>query len=317
MKFLAHLCALALLTSFVFAADPPKGERIFITSHSFHAFVAGKLPVMANAAGIKDQVIVGHQSIGGSKTLQHWNLPLESELPASPAPVAQTAAAAPGATPAPVKKPQVNIAKPALMTGGVDVFTMAPHMTYMPDEGIDHFVELGLQHNPKMRFMVQESWPIFDGWLPDEKIVKNEDRDARSLDIVRTASKRFRDACEAQAAAINKKVGHDVVFVVPAGAAIMKLRELVAEGKVPGFTKQSDLFNDPIGHGKDPIQTLAAYCNFACIYHMSPVGLQDTNPTLDQISPELRPLLQKIAWETVSTYPPAGLGAAKVAAATN
>ena len=38
---------------------------------------------------------------------------------------------------------------------------MAPHVK-IPDEGIDRFVELGLKHNPKMRFLIQESWTPWD-----------------------------------------------------------------------------------------------------------------------------------------------------------
>ena len=35
-----------------------------------------------------------------------------------------------------------------------------------PDEGIDNFVKLGLEHNPDMRFVVQISW---GGWDIDNQ----------------------------------------------------------------------------------------------------------------------------------------------------
>ncbi|MBI5801585.1 MAG: hypothetical protein HZA92_12805 [Verrucomicrobia bacterium] len=43
---------------------------------------------------------------------------------------------------------------------------------------------------------------------------------------------------------------------------------------------------------------------------MSPVGLKDSEPALDMLSPELKPLLQQIAWDTVSSYPMSGVNAA-------
>jgi hypothetical protein len=99
------------------------------------------------------------------------------------------------------------------------------------------------------------------------------------------------------------------VRIVPVGDAVLKLRELIAAGKAPGLTKQTDLFTDLIGHGKEPVLALATYCNFACIYKVSPVGLKDSNPALDKLSPELRPLLQQIAWDTVTAYPFSGVAA--------
>src|SRR6266446_5177802 len=253
MHYLRLLYALAILGSSLPAADAPKGERVFVTAHSFHIFVASRLAPLAKAAGIEGHELVGQQMIGGSKVIQHWDLPDD--------------------------KNKVNA---ALATGGVDVLTMSSHV-YLPDAGIDHFVELGLKHNPKMRFLVQHSWTPWDGWLPGEKVASNEERDTRPLDIVRVANKRFRDALEAQVGDLNKKLGRDAVFIVPVGDAVMKLRELVAAGKAPGLTKQTDLFGDQIGHGRPPIVTLATYCNFACLYHVSPVGLKDNEPVLDKL----------------------------------
>ena len=281
MKLLRLLCALAILSTALVAADPPKGERVLVTAHSFHIFVAPKLAALAQAAGIEGHKLVAAQMIGGSKVIQHWNLPDEKQK-----------------------------AKSALVAAEVDVMTMSPHV-YLPDEGIDRFVELGAKHNPKLRFLVQHSWMPWDGWEGTDKIAKNEDRDTRSLDIVRAANLKWRTNLEAQINRLNQKLGRDAVSSVPVGDAVLKLRELIAAGKAPGLTKQTDLFTDQIGHGKEPILALATYCNFACIYKISPVGLKDTNANLDKLSPELRPLLQQIAWDTVSSYPLSGVTASK------
>lgn len=281
MKFLRLLCALAILGSSLFAAGAPKGERVLVTAHSFHIFVAPRLATLAKAAGIEGHQLVAAQMIGGSKVIQHWNLPDEKQK-----------------------------AKSALAAGEVDVMTMSPHV-YLPDEGIDRFVELGAKHNPKLRFLVQHSWTPWDGWEGDDKVAKNEDRDTRPLDKVRAANLRFRINLETQVNALNQKLGRDAVRIVPVGDAVMKLRELIAAGQAPGLTKQTDLFTDQIGHGKAPIIALTTYCNFACIYRVSPVGLPDNEPALDKLSPKLKPLLQKIAWDTVTDYPLSGVKAAK------
>lgn len=281
MKLLRLLCALAVLTSSLFAADPPKGERVFVTAHSFHIFVANRLAPLAKAAGIEGHTLVGAQMIGGSKVSQHWNLPDEK-----------------------------NKAKSVLNTGETDVLTMSPHV-YLPDEGIDRFVELGAKHNPKLRFLVQHSWMPWDGWEGTDKVAKNEDRDGRALDIVRAANLKWRTTLEVQVAALNKGLGREAVCITPVGDGVMKLRELIAAGKAPGLTKQTDLFTDQIGHGKEPILALATYCNFACIYKVSPVGLKVPNAALDKLSPELDPLLRQIAWDVVTSYPQSGVKAPK------
>jgi len=106
---------------------PPKGLRVFFASHSLMWYVPEPLGKMAEARGIKDHKLVGLQSLGASKTLQHWNLSDDK-----------------------------NEAKKALKSGKVDVFVMSP--ISFPDEGIENFVKLGLEYNPNMRFIVQLSW---------------------------------------------------------------------------------------------------------------------------------------------------------------
>lgn len=272
--------ALSLLAAFLAvrcaAADAPPGQRVFLTGHSFHVFVARQLTQMVEAAGIKGHTI-NAQSIGGSTVLQHWNLPDEK-----------------------------NGAKRALTAGEVDVLTMSPKWD-LPDEGIERFVELGLQHNPKLRVLVQESWSPYDGWLPEERVKANDERDTRGLDTVRASKARWDANLQKQLRALNAKHGREVCYLVPVGDAVLALRELIAAGKAPGLSKQTDLFTDPIGHGKPPLTALTTYCNFAALYRTSPVGLADKQPALDALSPELKPLLQRLAWEAVTKHPMSGV----------
>ena len=276
--FLLRLGAATLLHPRLFAADaPPAGLRVFIMGHSFHMFVAPRLAPLAKAAGIEGHTLAGQQSLGGSRVQQHWDLPDEK-----------------------------NLAKAALREGKVDVITMSPNWV-VPDEGIERFVELGLEHNPKLRVLVQLSWMPGDGATPQDKVKTNEERDTRPLDIPRAAHAQWKSQLEPQLLALNAKLGREVIHAAPAGDAVLKLRELIVAGKVPGITKQSEIFADAGGHGKMPVIALVTYVNFACIYRTSPVGLNDPQPELDKLSPDLKPLLQRIAWEAVTAHPMSGV----------
>jgi hypothetical protein len=271
--FVSWSLALLVLPGVSRAADAPE-LRVFYTGHSFHMFVPARVAQYTKAADVKEYRQAGAQGIGGSRVQQHWD-----------------------------RADAMNTAKNALESGMVDIFTMAPNVT-MPDEGIDRFVELGLKHNPKMRFLIQESW--VPGDYLGKRISGNPMRDETDLKKLKADQEKWRGQMEAQAKALNEKAKREAVFVIPAGDAVVRLRELLAEGKVPGITKQSDLFTDTIGHGKPPVLVLTSYCNYACITGQSPV-----NPKIKDaaVSPELDALLQKIAWETVTAYPMSGVKA--------
>src|SRR5262245_11979445 len=134
-------------------ADDPPRLRVFYTGHSFHMFVPNRVGLAAKAAGISEYQLTGTQGIGGSRVIQHWD-----------------------------KDKGDNKARKALEKGDVDVLTMAPHLQ-IPDEGIDRFVELGLKHNPRMRFLVQQSWIPFDHL--DRRVKDNAERDTVRLDVAR------------------------------------------------------------------------------------------------------------------------------------
>ena len=109
------------------SAPKPVGLGIFTAGHSLHWYVPGIVAELASSYGVKDHKQVGVQSIGVSRTIQHWN-----------------------------HRGGRNQARQALEKGNVDVLTMSP--IQFPDEGIDNFVKLGLGHNPNMKFAVQLSW---------------------------------------------------------------------------------------------------------------------------------------------------------------
>ena len=52
-----------------------QGQKVFTCGHSFHYFMPPILAEMAKAADIKGHEQVGQSSIGGSRIIQHWNVP--------------------------------------------------------------------------------------------------------------------------------------------------------------------------------------------------------------------------------------------------
>ncbi|MCX7047671.1 MAG: hypothetical protein NTX50_19575 [Candidatus Sumerlaeota bacterium] len=260
-----------------------QGQRVFICGHSFHVFVASPLTEVAKMAGIKDHVLAGTQSIGGSRTIQHWNLPDDK-----------------------------NRAKQALIAGNVDVLTLSPHLL-LPDEGIDRFTELALAHNPNIRILIQASWMPYDGNLLNFGQFKNEDRKKTPLNGLRQGQAEWFKKMEAQVQALNQKYGKQAVFIVPVGEAVMVLREKIAQGQAPGLKSPDEMFKDGIGHPTAPVMALCVYCQFAAIYRRTPVGLpmpqfylkaRGANTAWDE---KLNLLLQQIAWEAVSKYPFSGV----------
>jgi hypothetical protein len=71
------------------------GQRVFTWGHSFHVWVPGIVADLAKKVGIEGHQQLGISSIGGSRTIQHWDLPADQ-----------------------------NKAKPAQATGKVEVLTL-------------------------------------------------------------------------------------------------------------------------------------------------------------------------------------------------
>jgi len=265
--------------------DPPKGLRVFFASHSGMWFVPDPLGELAEAARIKEHKTVGLQKLGASRTLQHWNLP-EAR----------------------------NQAKKALKAGEVDVFVMSP--IQFPDEGVENFVKLGLEHNPKMRFLVQITWG--GGDIDNQDFPKGAfayvDREKTPDQLAQLYARNIK-AAEAQADAINQKYGggKKVLFLVPSAQALVALRTRIARKEMPGLTKQGELFTDALSHPSAPVEALNTYLHYAVLYGRNPVGL----PMLGLLQRAKRPAwdeklnrsLQELAWETAANYPYSGVTA--------
>jgi hypothetical protein len=279
-------CSVVLLCGALAQAAEPtasaieKGQRVFSAGHSFHMFVPALLREMAQAAGIEGHVQAGTQGIGGSRVIQHWDRPDET-----------------------------NTLKKALRTGEVDVLTLSP--IYLPDEGIENLARLGLEHNPNIRITIQEFWLPYDVYDLNYQRKRPEavDRNARTADELRSLSAEYFKSMDEHVAALNNKFSKQVLFVVPVGQAVIALREKIINGEAPGLKAQNDLFTDPIGHATPPLQALTAYCHFAVIYRRSPVGLPRPSVLTKNAAwgDDLNRLLQELAWDAVRAHRHSGV----------
>ena len=259
----------------------PAGMRVFYASHSLMWEVPAPLGEEVSAYGIKDHTLVGLQSLGFARTSQHWDL-----------------------------ADAQNKAKQALKTGKVDDFIMSP--MDMPDTGVDSFVALGLENNPKMRFFLQNNWAGFNNDGQKARQFKmGPPWDSTTEEQLKTLNTECENAFEAQAKKINEKYGHPVIFIIPTSQANHTLRAMIIRKEFPGLDKQSQLFLDQIGHPTAPLVALNVYLHFATIYGRSPVGLpmpsilkRTNNPKWDE---NFNKALQELAWKTVIEYPYSGV----------
>ena len=258
------------------------GLHVLTCGHSFHSFfITPILKNMADRAGIKGHEIVGVSKIPGSKAIAHWEVPDAK-----------------------------NEAKAALREGKVDVLTLTCML--QPDEGIEKFATLGLEHNPNFRVSLQESWLPWDKFewplKGSEDVI---DFNAATFPNLREKHEPYFKGMDDYVVELNKKLGKQVVFVAPCGQALLSLREKIIAGQAPGLAKQSDLFTDKNGHPHPPLEALVGYVHFGVLYRRSPVGLPLPEVLAKTKKPEwgdkLNRLLQELAWDAVIHQPLSGV----------
>lgn len=283
---LASLAGIATAQDAALLPPIEQGLRVFTCGHSFHVFSYHQVEQMALAAGLKHQ-LVGLSSKGGSTVKKHWDDPDDK-----------------------------NLAKAALKEGKVDVLTLSP--IWLPDEGIENFAKLAVQHNPNIRITVQEYWMPNDEYIPVYPLQtkKKVDHNIADLGELKEANAHYARDIEEHVRGINERLGKNALVVVPVGYASIELRKKILAGQAPGLKTQGELFRDNWGHANPPLQILASYCHYAVIYRRSPVGLPvpaafKPLKVTDDEKQKLNLLLQEIAWDTVSHHPMAGVMAAK------
>jgi len=282
MRYASILLAVLVSVASARSAEvstPPPGLKVLTAGHSFHVWMPPLVAEMAKAAGIPGHEQLAISSIGGSKVIQHWDLPAAK-----------------------------NKAKPVLESGKADLFTMSP--TFLPDPGIENFVKLGLEHNPKIRFTLQQNWVPYEDpaiWLSRER-PKSVDRDGKTVAQLRAMHDPYFAMIEGHVKELNARIPGARIAVVPSGEAVLALRAKVIAGEAPGVRTQSELFTDVLGHPGPQIRVLSAYCHYAVMYRRSPIGLSVVSPLAKLPEAEkLNRLLQEIAWKAVTEHPLSGV----------
>jgi len=205
---------------------------------------------------------------------------------------------------------EVRAAKPndisLIEAGEVDVYAHGVHW-WMEVPWVGGFAEkivgMGLKANRNFRAYYHAAWLVGDARAKDIKTTA--DYNDSKLADVQAALDKTRKGVEAIVDKLNEKFGKRVVFLVPVGDATLKLRAMVLEGNYPGVAKQSELWSDAMPHAGVHVMALSGYCHFAAIYRTSPVGLKIDR--FKELTDEQHAILQRIAWETVSKYPYAGV----------
>jgi len=309
-RVIALLLALLGLSNVAAADAIERGQKYVMATHSFNVFIGprtnrltggtspGPLAALAEEAGKQGHANLAVQMIGGSTPMQHWNQGNGDD--------------------------SQNIAKVALHKGGVDVFTMSPN-AMIPEEGIDLFGDLLIQTNPQARLMVQASWSAWDGNGSTRSVggnggngFVNADRDSATLGTIDDwlatlhGEGQYFDRLRSQLVEINHRANRVMASVVPSNVAVYTLRKQIIKGNVAGITKQSEVFRDPIGHGRQPVMNVVTYAWFAAMYRQSPLGLQALINPSDPTSAEREILLQKIAWNAVVAEPMSGVSGSLV-----
>jgi hypothetical protein len=263
-------------------AEPiAQGQRVFTCGHSFHVWVPGIVTDLCKLAEIPDHVQLGVSSIGGSRVIQHWDIPDDK-----------------------------NKAKEALATGKVDVLTLSP--IFLPDPGIENFTTLALEHNKDIRVIVQPIWLRWDIYEPTTKRPEKVYHNAITGEELRSRHAEHFQKMDEHIRELNKKYGKTVLYIAPAPQALIALREKIIAGQAPGLKVQEDLFTDALGHGKPPLMVLVGYVNYATIYRRCPVGLPVPailkQAKLGDDEGSLNLLLQELAWDAVLQHPLSGVG---------
>ena len=122
-------------------------------------------------------------------------------------------------------KDEKNEAKAALRAGKVDLLTLSP--IWLPDEGIEKFAKLAVEHNPNVCVTVQEFWLPNDTYEPKYPLDtrKKVDHNATNLAELKKANDAYCHDVEEFVRSLNNQLGKEAVLVVPVGEASIALRE--------------------------------------------------------------------------------------------
>lgn len=253
---------------------PPEGdENVFFVGHSL---VGWDAPEILEAFAADADVGYAYEAsigIGAPLTVQ-WDMPGNSE----------------GANPrdALSSRPFTSL----LLTEAVPI---EPNVTWNNTSEIAlRFANLAYAQNPNVQVYIYETWEHMDNGV-----------DAWEQATVNV--RRFYDQTYNE---FNAGFAGRDARLIPGGQALLRLVQAIRAGQVPGISNYRDLFTDTI-HLTGAGWYFIGCVFYAAIYGASPEG-RDVRPTdrFDQPLPlppaSAIPVMQRIAWEVVSSDPLSG-----------
>jgi hypothetical protein len=101
------------------------------------------------------------------------------------------------------------------------------------------------------------------GGLPFGLIPVCSDRDRATFDTLKktrdTIEEPYKTRIRSQLTGLNRQLGSNVTTMIPVWDAVITLRQMTVNGKIPNVAKQTDLFQDSLGHPKKPLRDMASY----------------------------------------------------------
>ena len=173
-----------------------------------------------------------------------------------------------------------------------------------------NFIQLARKHNPAVQPWLYAQWPALKwgkdahcegaGWMkpvwypPNRQPATWEEAMANKMLYYKEVFVRW-----------NALEGEKPVRLVPGGPALIRLKEAIESGDIPGIKEfNAEIFSDNI-HLSRPGRYLIALVHYACLYGESPEGkVAHANSGLNA---EQARLFQRIAWETVLAEPLSGV----------
>lgn len=270
--------------------EPSDGSlRIVGTGHSFMAPGYQTLPVIAEAAGLKQPPLLTHTG-GGMTGSARYKWEQENgifQFDGKPTPKLLASIA--------------NSEWDAMMWG--------PYYNDQP-EYYACWIDFCLQYNPDMKFYVSDAWPQLEQL---GKVPKSEA--ALTPEVFKQLGIQKHEMYSSLIDELNEKYD-DRVFVMPTSDAMVLCVEYYHAGKLPGIEgihkvvgkKERSLWRDQLGHLGPGLGNLEGYVFYATLYGRSPELIQgeifnDGNFPSRQLDQQFR----EIAWKAVTGNPMSGI----------
>ena len=101
------------------------------------------------------------------------------------------------------------------------------------------------------------------GGVPLGLIPLCNNRDAATFDTLKRTKdiieEVYKNRIRSQLTGLNRQLAANATTLVPVWDAVISLRQMTVKGQVPGVAKQTDLFQDGLGHPKKPLRDMASY----------------------------------------------------------